>query len=202
MKKNRNFGWVSQRGQTALLELMVGTILVLLIVLTLIRFWETNFESGNLQRFVDDFDLTASKAIDRLANSPGSPSNWEKNPNLNSVRLLGLAKRPGQLDLNKFNKFLTYATWADGMDADYNKTKELLGIGNLEYEIEFTVYKKIDLSESPPSNLEIQLPVIKRGKDESLFTGNYYVITKSRIAALDTNDQIVVIQMKFFYPKR
>ncbi len=182
----------SMAGQTAMLELMVGTIMVLLIVTTLIGFWDKSYSSSQESRIIEDLDLLSSKVLTALVETSGAPADWETRTDVSTgVLNMGLAKNPLILNRVKLEKFHTEAQES----ARYGKIKELLGLSNLEFQLQV-----FDMSTGT------KLALVDGGLDYSQPDGNRsvsglnYVMKKQRVVTME--DKPLMIEMTFYYPKK
>ncbi|MBS3062192.1 MAG: hypothetical protein J4215_06440 [Candidatus Diapherotrites archaeon] len=174
-------------GQTAMIELGIGVVVVLLIVVTLLNFWNLNFSVANEVRRMDDFERSANTAIDRVAETKGDPLNWPA-VSFSDVNSVGIARYPLVVDENKLIAFVFFADNARSPQ-DYNRVRLLLGLRNADFQ--FRVYRM-------DSNQRIEEQLFRAGKFN--IEGNSYIIQKQRFVSI--GDQPRIIEMKFFLAKQ
>ncbi|MDO8625149.1 MAG: hypothetical protein Q7R47_03630, partial [Candidatus Diapherotrites archaeon] len=118
----------------------MGAVMVLLIVTSLLQFWDKNFSIASQSRVLDELDSAANRAMTHLVETGGSPLDWQtRTDHLANAKAIGLvygvASHP--LVLNK-SKLLAFA--ADATDPNkYDAVKSVLGLSNAEFK--WTVYR-------------------------------------------------------------
>ena len=142
-----------QQAQIFSLDLVLSLVGFTIILIFLISSW--NIYSARLQENMvgEELQLTAMQMTDILTKSEGQPMQWENNPS--NVSLIGLALRPGSLDEDKVNAFVSM---------DYNQVKKLFNIKRFEYRFMlFGINGTIqNVSGMIPSNSSSQVTSVSR----------------------------------------
>ncbi len=117
-----------------MLELLMGTMLVLVVMIAIMNSFQVTLSSAQTQNRFSDLSRQSENALMTLLYSPGSTTDrntaWEKQGTLTDVNRIGLAKSPLLLSEAKVRKF---KEWADG--PDYNALSQKLGLGNFDFSV-------------------------------------------------------------------
>lgn len=145
---------MNRKAQTIGYEIFVAIFMLSIIFLhflnslTLLQKAEENFIR------LSPIQNSAYYSLALLTRTPGKPSNWEYDLN---IQLLGLSKpnSPNVIDINKLNKFLAM---------DYNDIKKFLRIEEYEFYFELTqnstTYSVGDLSQANNAEYAISMQKI------------------------------------------
>lgn len=127
------------KGQLFYLDLIMSALvfLVLIGLMLTINSYASASHSADMERKA--FEIEGMKAMETLVRTKGLPETWETNTS--NLILLGLSSGNNNiLDNNKVNQLFS---------TDYNKIKEVLGLG-ADFEIKFVGSMKSKGSAPPP----------------------------------------------------
>lgn len=125
----------TQKGQTAMLELLFGTILVLVIMVAIINALQGAFTATQARQVFSDFTFNSEIVMEKILQGPGSThankTDWENTVSLSDVNQIGLTKAPYLLSIEKLRKLRNWT------QSDYETVKKKLGLSG--YEFSFSV---------------------------------------------------------------
>lgn len=128
---------MKDNGQTSMLELMIGAMLVLAIVIAIINSFNVAYSSAQSQDAFEEMKQRSDNALNVLITKQGFDKNrsgsWEDVSGIADVNQIGLARLPFLLSEAKIRKF---RGWAEGNE--YAALKEKLGLGNYDFSV--TIY--------------------------------------------------------------
>lgn len=128
---------INRRGQTAMLELMIGTVLVLVLLVAITSSFAATYTGGETERIVTGLSLTGENALDRLLSSGGmsidGTSNWEKETVLTNVSDVGFAVSPYMVSAEKLSAFARFT------NSDYYRLKQLMGLDAYDFSLDVVV---------------------------------------------------------------
>lgn len=134
MEKKNVKKMLDKKGQTTMLELLMGTMLVLVVLIAIMNSFQVTLSSIQTQNRFLDLSQQSGDALQALLYNPGSTTDrntlWEKQAALTDVNRIGLAKSPLLLSEAKVRKF---REWADGLD--YNALSQKMGLGNYDFSV-------------------------------------------------------------------
>lgn len=126
---------LNSSGQTTMLELLVGTMLVLVVIVAIVNAFQTTFSNAQSQNRFTDLSQQSEILLQTLVRTTGLTadrnSQWEKQGTLADVNRIGLAKIPLVLSEEKVRKF---QAWADN-PTDYNLLLQKMGLGNFDFSV-------------------------------------------------------------------
>lgn len=176
---------IGSQGQTSMLELLIGTMLVLVVIIAILNSLQVTFSNVQSQGRFSDISRLSGNALQTLIRSPGMTkdknSSWENQTTTRDINQFGLAKMPLVLSEIKVRKFKVWTK-----STDYTIVAQKLGLGN--YDFSLMLYVK------DPNN-PTWLYVIKDSQNhDSPYSGmgtdptstNYTAITLERSAILDS----------------
>jgi type II secretory pathway pseudopilin PulG len=128
------------KGQTTMLELLVGTMLVLVVLVAILNSFQNTFSNAQSQSRFAEFSRQSDDALQALLNNPGittdNNSLWEKQASPADVNRIGLASSPLLLSEEKVRKF---KDWTNTENPDYNVLSQKLGLGNYDFSVTISV---------------------------------------------------------------
>ncbi len=117
-----------------MLELLMGTMLVLVVMIAIMNSFQVTLSSVQTQNRFSDLLQQSEDALQTLLYSQGITTDkntlWEMQAKPTNVNRIGLAKSPLLLSEAKVRKF---KEWADG--PEYNALSQKLGLGNYDFSI-------------------------------------------------------------------
>lgn len=126
-------------GQTAMLELLLGTLLMLVVIIAVLNSFEFAFRETQYQGTFAELQQAGERALETLVRNTGKTmdgeTNWETAGTIDEIQEFGLASSPLVLSEAKILKFQTFAENPD----NYNKTKEKIGLGAFDFSISLYV---------------------------------------------------------------
>ncbi|MBU0636150.1 hypothetical protein KKE06_03935 [Candidatus Micrarchaeota archaeon] len=134
----------NSKGQTAMLELLVGSLLVLIVLIAILNSFESTFSSAQAQGQFVEIQQASARALQGLIRTTGltteQKSAWEEDAiSIENVQTIGLAKRPSVLSEAKLLKFLEFANFDSETPESYYKTKEKIGLGKYDFSVSVLV---------------------------------------------------------------
>ncbi|MFH0955050.1 MAG: hypothetical protein V1777_03015 [Candidatus Micrarchaeota archaeon] len=137
------------RGQTAMLELMIGTVLVLILLVAITSSFAATYTSGETGRQVSALSQAANLALDGLMRNPGSLG-WENQTDLTGISSIGIAKQPFVLSESKIKKLKEFSCFYDGThrpdgcpdggsNDNYYRVKQLTGLDLYDFFLRITI---------------------------------------------------------------
>jgi hypothetical protein len=181
-----------------MLELGIGVAVVLLVVTALLNFWNVTFSGVNQSRLLDDFELTAEIALNRLVETRGDPLDWSSVTDFSEVKAVGIARYPLVVDEEKLAALMLHADEATH-PVDYNRIRQILGLRNADFKLQ--VYEiAIDITPlQADAGMGLLTPLGNpSGKLDT--TGETYIIQKQRYVTIGEDAR--VIRMYFYLPKQ
>lgn len=112
---------LKSKGQITTVDLVVGTIILILILQFSYSIWSKNVSDIRQKDTITEMEFVALAISDFLMKYEGKPNDWEKTTNITA---LGLAERDHVLDTDKVEAF---------HNMNYSQAKKLLGVGENEF---------------------------------------------------------------------
>lgn len=124
-----------QKGQIAVTDLFLALIIFLLLLITIISFWNVNISRYALDISYRELELTAFNANNLLLKQQGDPSGWENldlaDPlEVALIQSLGIAYHDKNLSTEKVDAFF--------LDLDKDDIELLLNIERYNFYVELT----------------------------------------------------------------
>lgn len=135
---------MNSKGQTAMLELLIGSLLVLVVIIAVLNSFESSFKGAESQGQFAELRQESERSLQRLIRVTGltvtQEKDWENSETIDEVEELGLARNPLVLSEEKIRRFVFFADFdIDNPESqeNYQKSKEKIGLG--KYDFSFSV---------------------------------------------------------------
>ncbi len=138
------------KGQILSNDLVISLSVLMAIILISFYIWGITNEQLARSRQVSYIEQAALFASDSLVQTAGSPSDWEYY-NLNSTASIGLASERNVISLQKAAALSAYNNTVAPNDAQYYRTKELLGVGKFGFRFDIVAGKNTFYSYGEPA---------------------------------------------------
>jgi len=138
------------KAQTIMIDFFFAIIILIFIIELYISGWGRSVLGIGLKEQRNEMELLALEISDMFIKSSGIPGDW----NESTVLAIGLAQKDHILDPDKVDEFT---------DLSIDKTKELLGISNLDFyfKLDYVQGENIEEYGSSPTNSE-EIVVVRR----------------------------------------
>lgn len=132
-----------------MLELMIGTVLVLILLVAITSSFAATYTSGETGRQISALSQAANLALDGLMRNPGSLG-WENQTDLTGISSIGIAKQPFVLSESKIKKLKEFSCFYDGThqpdgcpaggsNDNYYRVKQLMGLELYDFFLRVTI---------------------------------------------------------------
>ncbi len=169
-----------------MLELMTGTVLVLVLLVAVTASFSSRLSSSETERRFAASVSRAESAVERLVRTPGETNDqteWETQDDLTNVTQIGLAQAPYMLSEQKLGKFKAFSE-----GPQYERLKALMGLA--EYEFFLNVYAKnadgVALLVYANQGSSCTNDVFSNMGNEQVVGQNYSSVVVQRAAVLDS----------------